>query len=743
MNNTNNPVKTESSTHSRFWEWLGLFSILALAAGLRLWGLDQNGYGNSYYAAAVRSMMMNWHNFFYVSFDPVGWVTVDKPPVSLWVQTLSAKLLGFSGFSLIFPQVVEGTLSVALVYFLVRRRFDAWAAFIAALAIAVGPISVAVDRYNNTDECLVFVLLLAAWAMSFAVEKSSRGLLLLALALVGVGFNTKMMVAFIVLPTFYLIYWVGAAVPWKRRFADLTIGSLVLAVVALSWPLAVDFTPASERPFVGSTQDNSMISLSLGWNGFQRLLSRRRGGPVIPAATPTATTNAIPTPAADSAQATQTSPQDNQRDANGNPVSQNRRGNRRAGLGGMSMGQPGPLRLADPNMAGQIIWFLPLVFLGLWAAVKKVPFRWPLEKSHCALLLWFVWFLTYTLVFSFMKGGMHTYYIVMLAPPLAALTGIGARTLWTSFIAGEKHWFLLPAAFLLTVAWQVYIWSGYPHWQKVVWPVLLAGIGLSVIGLTVLRGSVQKEKISHRWLPLAFGLGLFTLFISPTVWSLTAVLAPDRSVEANPNLLSGNGGQGFGGRGGFGEETNNQKLISFLEANQSNAKYLVVAQNSQSVSSIIIQTGLPAISIGGFMGGDPTLTLDQFIAKVKAGEFRYMLVGGMGRGGFGGPGNNGGPNGQRWQGGQGNRGGRTQAGGGGWGGGPGGFGDPNSERAKITQWVRDHGKLVDPSLWRVERPRPETADSNPIGQGNNKAPSNGFGGGQRGMGGLQLYELNS
>ena len=304
MQTTTNP-KTDQGIRShseRFWEWLGLFSVLVLAAGLRLWGLDQNGYGNSYYAAAVRSMMMNWHNFFFASFDPVGWVSVDKPPVSLWLQTLSAKLLGFSGFSIILPQVVEGTLSVALVYFLVRRRFDAWAAFIAALAIGVGPICVAVDRYNNTDECLMFVILLAAWAMSLAVERASRGLLLSALALVGVGFNTKMMVAFIVLPTFYLLYWLGAAIPWKRRFADLTIGSMVLAIVALSWPLAVDFTPASQRPFVGSTQDNSMISLSLGWNGFQRLLSRRRGGPVVPAATPTTTANAISTPSTNSIQ---------------------------------------------------------------------------------------------------------------------------------------------------------------------------------------------------------------------------------------------------------------------------------------------------------------------------------------------------------------------------------------------------------------------------------------------------------
>jgi hypothetical protein len=194
-------------------------------------------------------------------------------------------------------------------------------------------------------------------------------------------------------------------------------------------------------------------------------------------------------------------------------------------------------------------------------------------------------------------------------------------------------------------------------------------------------------------------------------------------------LLSGNGGQGFGGRGGFGEETNNRKLLSFLEAKEPNAQYLVVAQNSQSVAFIIIQTGLPAISIGGFMGGDPTITLDEFIAKVKSGEFRYMLIGG--RGVFG-PGN-GRPHGQQWQGAHGNANRVAQAGG--WGGGPGGFGDPNSERAKIAQWVRDNGKLVDPALWETERPRTEP-NSNPAVQGNN-----GFGNG-RGMR-AQLYDLSS
>jgi 4-amino-4-deoxy-L-arabinose transferase-like glycosyltransferase len=725
-------TKTDSqgfnSSSRYFWEWLGLFSILVLAAGLRLWGLDQNGYGNPYYAAAIRSMLMNWHNFFYASFDPVGWVTVDKPPVSLWIQTLSAKLLGFSGFSIIFPQVVEGTLSVALIYHLVRRRFDAWAAFIAALAIAVGPICVAVDRYNNTDECLMFVIILSAWAMSLAVEKASRGLLLLTMVLVGIGFNTKMMVAFIVLPTFYLLYWLGAAVPWKRRFADLTIASVVLAIVALSWPLAVDLTPASKRPFVGSTQDNSMLSLTVGWNGFQRLLSRRRGG-AAPAATPTVTANAAPATSTDSTQKAQVA-EPNTPNAAG-PVSQNRRGGRRGGGGGMGTGQPGPFRLADPNMAGQIIWFLPIVLLGLWAAFKKEPLHWPIKATHSALFLWFGWFLIYGLVFSFMKGGMHTYYIVMLAPPLSALTGIGVRALWISFKAGEKNWYLLPLAFLLTVAWQIYIWSGYPHWQQVILPVLVLGVGLSLVGLVVLRGPVQKEKLSPRWMPTSFVVGLVILFISPVIWSLSAVLAPDRAVEANPNLLSGNEGRGFGGAG-FGGETNNEKLLAFLETHEQNPKYLVLAQNSQAVSSIIINTGKPAISIGGFMGGDPTITLDQFIQKVNDGEFRYILLasprqgfGGQ-AGGFGGQANVNGQNGTPIQGGP-----------GGWGGGP--FGnDQTGPRAEIAKWVREHGKKIKPALWRIERP-PQAENSRPGGQAGQT--NNGFGGGRNA--GMELYQLGS
>src|SRR5438270_3979975 len=140
-------------TLTRHWPWhgVGLTVVLLLSAVLNLFKLDQLGYGNQYYAAAVKSMLLSWHNFVFVSFDPGGFVTVDKPPVGFWIQTLSAKLLGFSGFSILLPEALAGIAAVGAVYFLVRRVFGATAGLIAALVLAVTPVAVATQRNNTID----------------------------------------------------------------------------------------------------------------------------------------------------------------------------------------------------------------------------------------------------------------------------------------------------------------------------------------------------------------------------------------------------------------------------------------------------------------------------------------------------------------------------------------------------------------------------------------------------------------
>ena len=339
-------------------ERLSLCAILLFAAGLRLWELDQNGFANTYYAAAVRSMMLSLHNFLFISSDPAGFVSVDKPPLALWVQVASAELFGFKPLSLLLPQVLEGIASIALIYHLVRRRFDAWAALLAALVMAIMPIGVAVDRYNNVDSCLVLLLLLAAWAFSIAAERGSRSYLLLGGVLVGLAFNAKMLAAFVVLPAFYLVYLLGAKLSLQRRLFDLSLASITLFVVSLSWVLFVDLTPPEERPYVGSTSDNSMMSLSLGWNGFQRLLERQGWREPM---------------AASSTAGAQTQAQDTLQG-----------GNRR----GMETGTPGPFRMLEPRNAAQVAWMLPLVLLAIGFFIRKQHWRFSLSFEDQALLLW-------------------------------------------------------------------------------------------------------------------------------------------------------------------------------------------------------------------------------------------------------------------------------------------------------------------------------------------------------------------
>jgi 4-amino-4-deoxy-L-arabinose transferase-like glycosyltransferase len=689
----------------RAGEWLGLAGVMLAAAGLRFTGLQQNGFGNAYYAAAVRSMMGSWHNFWFCSFDPAGFVTVDKPPLALWAQVLSAKLFGFSGLSLMLPQAVEGCLSVLLVYHLVRRRFGAGPGLLAGLAMALMPVAVAVDRFNNVDSCVVLLVLLAAWAFCLAWERGKLGWLLIAAAFAGLGFNAKMMAAFIALPVFYGIYLFFAPLSWAKRLVHLALASLVLALVALSWPLSVDLTPPDQRPYVGSTQDNSMIGLSLGWNGFQRLLTRGHGfrRPGQEGQQPE-----LNQPAVAAQQAGQAEP--------GQGQWQGRRG--RGGF--MGTGEPGFLRLANTQMAGQMAWLLPLGLLGLLAGWGR--WRRPFTAQQRDLLFWAGWFLIDAGVLSFMRGAMHPYYLVLLAPSAAALFGIGAWQLWLRVKAapeakpawhgwsafwgdGGLAWaLLLPAAILLTALWQDRIVAPSADWALWLRPMLWVGAALSSLALLLaLRWTAQKRLAGP-----GLALGLAALLLCPLAWSLTSLISPARSPEAGPHEQRPSG---------FSMDMSDaatRKLLGFLSSHPSGCRFVLAAQNVHPVAPIIIQTGQAALAVGGFMGGDPILTVDELAKMAQQHQFRYFMLQ-QGRGAGRGPGLGAGvaQEGQAA------------------GSGQGGWGMQGLQQQGITQWVRQHGQPVDPALWRAE----DTAALEP-GAGEPGLD-------RRGPNGMQLYDLDA
>ena len=492
---------------ARRWRIALLAAILLLAAFLRLYNLQQEGFGNLYYAAAVKSMLTGWRAFFFVSFDPAGFVSVDKPPLGLWIQAASAWLLGFQGWSLMLPQALAGVLSVALVYHLTARSFGAFAGLSAALILALTPVAVATDRNNTMDSLLLPVCLLAAWAGLKAAESGRLRWLLLCAALLGVGFNIKMLQAFLVLPAAFAPYLFAAAPRWPRRLLNLALAGLLLAGISLAWVAAVDLTPADQRPYVGSSENNTVMELIAGHNGAKRLgvmagllgLPAPGQGPQYPPAggQPGLQPGAQPQPgqgAPRPGMQPSTGPEAQNPPAGGQPgmrpgaqpqpgmpgqqPRQPDPGSQRpqyprpgglppvgtnipAGPGVGETGPTGPLRLYNPQLAGQTTWLLALALFGLLAAALGHPSR----QQRYALLLWALWLLPQVVFFSF-AGLFHRHYLIMPAPAVAALSGAGLAVMLAAVqavqggTAGQRQrWlaWLLPVALLVTAGLEIMI----------------------------------------------------------------------------------------------------------------------------------------------------------------------------------------------------------------------------------------------------------------------------------------------
>jgi 4-amino-4-deoxy-L-arabinose transferase-like glycosyltransferase len=257
---------------------LALGAVLALSAVLNTYRLSRNGWANAFYSAGVKSMLRSLHNFLFVSFDPGGLITIDKPPLGLWVQALSAKAFGMTPLAVLLPEAIIGVATVGLLYWVVTPRFGVLAGLASALALAVFPSFVAVSRDNNVDALLILLMTLACGVGLRSIESGRLRTLLGCAVLVGLAFNTKTLAAYLVVPGLALSYVVCAPGPLVRRLAHLLVAGVVMLVVSFAWIAMVELTPASKRPFVGGSTNNSEIGLTFGYNGFGRV-GGQLGGP--------------------------------------------------------------------------------------------------------------------------------------------------------------------------------------------------------------------------------------------------------------------------------------------------------------------------------------------------------------------------------------------------------------------------------------------------------------------------------
>lgn len=548
-----------------------LTAIVVAAAVLRLNHLGAAGYGNTYYAATVRSMLDSWHNFFFASFEPGGSVSVDKPPLGFWIQCAFAAALGVNGFALALPQALAGILSVPLAYLVVRRTFGETAALGTALVVAIAPVSIATDRNNTVDGLLIPLLIGAAWAALRAAETGRLRWLLFSAVLVALGFNIKMLQAYLPLPACFGVYLLMARASWMRRITHLVAAAGVVAAGSLAWPLAVDLTPPGGRPYVGSSRDNTVMQLITGHNGLQRL------GEVSAVLEP--------------------------------------------GQGGTpgnfdEIGRPGPFRLFVEPLGGQVSWFLPLAAFGLVAALVAAPRR-PSSDRHRALLLWGLWLLT-ELVFFSVAQLFHRYYLQMLVPPVAALAGIGAAALWQTYARSGPAGWLLPLALLATAAQQALILASYPAERSGLLPAMLF-----VTAVACSLAALRLWHTLHRQPPGAYAgplvaLALLATCVAPLAWSVITV-----AHEAGRAMLPSAGPQG---------QVNpprpppgNDRLIDYLQAHTAGVEYLVAAISSNEAAHFILATNRPVLALGGFSGGDRIFSTRDLDALTAAGRLRYFF----------------------------------------------------------------------------------------------------------------------
>jgi 4-amino-4-deoxy-L-arabinose transferase-like glycosyltransferase len=580
--------------------------VAAVAVLARTWQLSQNDFGRQYYAAGVRSMLDSWHNFLFNAFDPAGFVSIDKPPVAIWLQVASAKLLGFGTLSILLTQVMAGLAAVLIIYALVRKYWGGTAGAIAALSLALSPVNVAVDRSNNTESCLILVLLAAVWLGMRAAETGRLAMLCAAMAAIGIGFNVKMGAALVLAPVLALTFSLarpGAPVTWHKATWHLgrqAIAGIVLVAVSLSWAIFFDLTPARDRPYAGSTRHNSMLELALVHNGAARFLAMS-----TPAGNP-----AISSPAASGATAPATT-------AVRQPV--------------MTDDSPtGPLRLFRPRAAAQFAWLLPLALAGLVLAWLDARSPGAPVSRRISAGVWTGWLVLYWIVLSFAGGLIHTYYVAVLGPPLAVFSGIAVAGLWSRLKAGKSGRIYLPLIIVATASWQIYLCMAPSEgigsdWLSLTW---LTSIGIAVICAVVLYALPQQGSSFAKLLAVA---SIGALLVPPIlaaasvilrrpniaapVANMTALLAPsdtERQALRTSRLDAGR-----------------QKLISYLTANREAANFLVAVPNANVAAPLIISTGLPVMAIGGYLGDDPILTASDIEKLASDRQLRFVMLGGF------------------------------------------------------------------------------------------------------------------
>src|SRR5256885_10553023 len=599
------------------WVRPAFLGLLGATAVLYLWNLAASGWANAYYSAAVLAGTKSWAAFFFGSLDASNFITVDKAPGSLWVMEIAARLFGFNAWTVLAPQALEGVATVAIVFLAVRRWFGPAAGLLAGTVVTLTPVAGLIFRFNNPDALLVLLLTAAVYATLRGVEDGRTRWLVLAGALVGAGFLAKALQAFVILPVLAGVYLFAGPPALGRRIRQSLLALLAVIVTSGWWVAAVELIPSAARPYIGGSQNNDLLSLIFGYNGFGRLTGNESGSV--------------------------------------------------GGFGalGSRWGLTGWDRLFNAQFGGQISWLIPAAIIFLGVALLLTWRRPRTDIVRAALLTWGGVLLLRGAVSSSAQGIIHPYYTVALAPAIGALVGMGAVFLWARR-SEQIARLALAGSLALTAVWSFILLGRSPAFFPALRLVVLV---LGLLGTTMI---VTMSLTSRATRVSIAALAIAAAVAGPAAYGADTVSTPHGGAipSAGPAVAAGSGaGAGFGGgpgadgiggggpggfRGGLGGPAPNgpglgvggrgagggflgasqpsAELVALLGANARRYAWVAATIDANNAAGYQLATGDPVMAIGGFNGTDPAPTLAQFQQYVRDGKVHYFIAGGGGPG---------------------------------------------------------------------------------------------------------------
>jgi 4-amino-4-deoxy-L-arabinose transferase-like glycosyltransferase len=654
------------------WARPALLGIAAIAALLYARNITQAGLA-PFYSVAVKSMSVSWKAFFYGAFDPKATITIDKLAGSFLPQALSARIFGFHPWSLALPQVIEGVISLLVMYRVVRRWAGPVPGLLAAGIFAVTPIAASMFGHSMEDGALTMCLVLAADSWQRAVMDARLRSLVWAGVWVGLGFQAKMLQAWMILPALGIGYLLAAPAGLGRRLWHLGVAGLVMLAVSLSWIALYTFTPAADRPYVDGSTNNSAIAMVFGYNGVERF------GISFPGSVAGFGAGGGRAGAADLPTGSVAAP-------GGRGAVQ------RYNAGGFLGSSGGWTKLVDARFGPEVGWLYPLALLTLIAGLAWRGRARRTDRLRAGLVMWGTWLVTFGVIYSVMNNIPHTAYMASLAPPLAALSGAGMVLFWRWYRSGSPAGWLLPAALGLELAWAYYLWSDYRSFLPWALPIAIAAGAAAIVVMVAARLS---RRVRGAVVGVGLAAGVAAMLAAPTAWSASVLevryagTSLDASAgpaggfgpgggalragtglrlggsfprgdfpregfrggdfprgdfpggdvpgggEQGTGQLAGPGGAGGGILGSTTLTSSQQQLFRYVSAHRGGASYLLAVQSWTEASAYILVTGQEVMPMGGFSGSVPEPTLARVRQLVAIGQLRFFLLGGA-VGGFGG-----------------------------------------------------------------------------------------------------------